>query len=230
MTTSRAEEIKLDIVELNALCAQANRQRSKDLLSLEVRRLQDELARITDETRLDESKTLSQTTSASSKCYEIKLTNYAWDQTDTFVKVYVMLKDVHTLPNDVIVCNFTDRSMDLRVPGLGNRNYQLPINNLSEEIDVSRSYVKVKTDKIVVFLAKKVPKNWTYITYVEKKIKEAKAPTMSDMGEDNDPGASLMNLMKKMYQDGDDEMKKTIAKAWTESQEKKSSQMSDFSL
>lgn len=29
-----------------------------------------------------------------------------------------------------------------------------------------------------------------------------------------------MNLMKKMYEEGDDEMKRTIAKAWTESREK----------
>lgn len=30
-----------------------------------------------------------------------------------------------------------------------------------------------------------------------------------------------MNLMKKMYEEGDDEMKRTINKAWTESQDKK---------
>ena len=36
-----------------------------------------------------------------------------------------------------------------------------------------------------------------------------------------DPSASLMGLMKQMYQDGDDEMKRTIAKAWHESQEKR---------
>ena len=29
-----------------------------------------------------------------------------------------------------------------------------------------------------------------------------------------------MSMMKQMYQDGDDEMKRTIAKAWTESQSK----------
>lgn len=29
-----------------------------------------------------------------------------------------------------------------------------------------------------------------------------------------DPQESLMNMMKKLYQDGDDEMKKTIAQAW----------------
>lgn len=28
-------------------------------------------------------------------------------------------------------------------------------------------------------------------------------------------------MMKKMYEEGDDDMKRTIAKAWTESQDKK---------
>ena len=30
-----------------------------------------------------------------------------------------------------------------------------------------------------------------------------------------------MNMMKKMYDDGDDEMKRTLSKAWYESQNKK---------
>ena len=41
------------------------------------------------------------------------------------------------------------------------------------------------------------------------------------MDENADPQAGLMDLMKKMYDDGDDEMKRTIAKAWTESQDKR---------
>lgn len=40
---------------------------------------------------------------------------------------------------------------------------------------------------------------------------------------DADPGASIMNMMKKMYDEGDDDMKRTIAKAWTESQNKRGS-------
>ncbi|EZA48901.1 Calcyclin-binding protein [Ooceraea biroi] len=81
---------------------------------------------------------------------------------------------------------------------------------------------------IVVSLVKKVAKEWSHVTLVEKRIKEAKVPSMPEMGEDSDPGASLMNLMKKMYQDGDDDMKKTIAKAWTESQEKQRSNVVDL--
>lgn len=37
----------------------------------------------------------------------------------------------------------------------------------------------------------------------------------------------IMNMMRKMYEEGDDEMKRTIAKAWTEGNEKKNK---DFSV
>jgi len=52
-----------------------------------------------------------------------------------------------------------------------------------------------------------------------KTIKKAdkKPPKMDDK---KDPGDSLMTMMKQMYDEGDDEMKRTIAKAWTESREK----------
>lgn len=36
-----------------------------------------------------------------------------------------------------------------------------------------------------------------------------------------DPSDGLMTMLKKIYSDGDDEMKRTINKAWSESQEKK---------
>jgi len=36
-----------------------------------------------------------------------------------------------------------------------------------------------------------------------------------------DPQAGLMNMMKKLYEEGDDEMKRTIGQAWTKSQDDK---------
>ncbi|KAL8444940.1 hypothetical protein Emag_005260 [Eimeria magna] len=38
----------------------------------------------------------------------------------------------------------------------------------------------------------------------------------------SDPSESIMTMMKSLYNQGDSEMKRTIAKAWTESHEKKS--------
>lgn len=220
-------QVKLDIEELNSLLEQARRQRTKDILMLEIRRLQTELARLLEENKNAAIKPTTPLLNGPQKCYEVKLNNYGWDQTLTTVKIYITLKDVHQLPKQAIVCNFTDKSLDLRVLGLDNKNYNLPINNLCAEIDTERSSFKVKTDMIVVLLAKKVAKDWSHITLVEKRIKDAKS-SVPELGEDSDPSANLMNLMKKMYQDGDDEMKKTIAKAWTESQEKQRSGTMDL--
>ncbi|XP_014485425.1 PREDICTED: calcyclin-binding protein [Dinoponera quadriceps] len=218
--STKAEEVKLDIEEFNNLLEKACRQRTKDVLTLEIRRLQTELAKLLEENKDASVKPPATTPSATQKCYQVKLNNYGWDQTNTMVKIYITLKDVHQLSGESIVCNFADKSLDLWVLALDNRNYYLPINNLCAEIDTEKSSLKVKTDMIVVSLVKKIPKAWSHVTWVEKRIKEAKTLSMPDMNEDNDPGASLMNLMKKMYQDGDDDMKKTIAKAWTKNQQK----------
>lgn len=40
-------------------------------------------------------------------------------------------------------------------------------------------------------------------------------------GDSADPQESLMNMMKQMYDEGDDEMKRTLRKAWHEAQSKK---------
>ena len=56
-------------------------------------------------------------------------------------------------------------------------------------------------------------------THVHTRVHER--PKNPKMGKSEDPGASLMGLMKQMYQDGDDEMKRSIAKAWQESQDKR---------
>ena len=45
---------------------------------------------------------------------------------------------------------------------------------------------------------------------------------------DKDPNEGIMDLMRKMYNEGDDDMKRTIAKAWTESQEKRAKGLDDF--
>lgn len=70
---------------------------------------------------------------------------------------------------------------------------------------------------VVVSLAKeKTGATWSHLTQVEKKTKEPKKPAPK-MDSEADPTTGLMDLMKQMYDDGDDEMKRTIAKAWTES-------------
>ena len=60
--------------------------------------------------------------------------------------------------------------------------------------------------------------------YVKPFFQRSKPPKVD---KDEDPGMGLMKLMKQMYDDGDDEMKRTIAKAWHESQEKRAKGIED---
>lgn len=56
------------------------------------------------------------------------------------------------------------------------------------------------------------------MTLTEKRLADIKK---SDMKMDkDDPSAGVMGLMKSMYDSGDSETKRMIAKAWTESQQK----------
>ena len=46
----------------------------------------------------------------------------------------------------------------------------------------------------------------------------------SKTSKSDDPEKGMLDLMKKMYEDGDDEMRRLIKKAWHESYEKKMSE------
>ncbi|KAE8749234.1 hypothetical protein FOCC_FOCC004141 [Frankliniella occidentalis] len=227
MTAAKLEEMRLDAEELKAFLSTATRQKVKDLLSLDIRKVETDIIRLQEQLskESDQSKPSSSSSapvaSASGRCYDVKITNYAWDQSDKFVKIFVTLKNVHTLPADNISCDFKDRSMELHVNALESRNHHLPILNLLEDIDAEKSYWKVKNDNVIIYLVKsKYAQKWSHLTGVEKKVTEKKAPKY-EPSPDGDPSSSIMGLLKQMYEDGDDEMKRTIAKAWSSNQDKK---------
>lgn len=70
---------------------------------------------------------------------------------------------------------------------------------------------------VIIFMKKEEQGvTWPYVTAKEEQFKSA-----PKMDEKQDPGESMMSMLKNMYESGDDEMKKTIAKAWSESRDKK---------
>ncbi|XP_071442846.1 calcyclin-binding protein [Hetaerina americana] len=221
MPASKSDELKEDLKELKQLLSEASRHRVKDLLSLEIRKVETELNKAVVEESIDKNNPETSKLTAT-KCYEVKLNTYAWDQSDNYVKIFVSLNKVQDLPSDRIYCSFTERSMELNVKNLEGKSYVLPIMNLLDPINPGKSHWKVKTDKVVVFLAKKVVgKTWTHITGVEKREHESKTPKM---GADDDamaanPSDGLMSVLKQLYETGDDNMKRTIAQAWTQSQD-----------
>ncbi|KAK1878915.1 Calcyclin-binding protein [Dissostichus eleginoides] len=145
-------QLEADLVELGSLLEKAQRKRVQELLQQEQKKVEKELA-VKRQQKEKQDKKEADPTAASKAAYTVKITNYAWDQSDKFVKIYLTMKDLHKIPPENVEVSFTESKPNV----------------------------------------------------------EANA----------DPSDGLMTMLKKIYSDGDDEMKRTINKAWSESQEKK---------
>ncbi|KAJ7331743.1 hypothetical protein JRQ81_013923 [Phrynocephalus forsythii] len=207
------EELQKDLDEVKDLLKKATRKRLYDVLLAEKNKIERE---IKNQTPLKLKAESSEEEKTSLTGYVVKINNYAWDQSDKFVKIYITLNGVQHLPAENVHVRFTDRSFDLLVKNLNNKNYTMTFNNLLEPISVEGSSWKIKTDMILILCRKKQEVKWECLTQVEKETKEKEKASYDT----SDPSEGLMNLLKKMYAEGDDEMKRSINKAWVESREK----------
>ncbi|XP_050389782.1 calcyclin-binding protein [Patella vulgata] len=213
------EELRKDLEELEKFNNEATRQKVKNILSVEIRKLETEIKNKT-EASLLEAKSITVASDSKRRLHREKITKYGWDESDKFMKLYITFDNVQSLDKDNVKSEFTDKSIYLSVDGLNNKNYEVQINNLCEEIDASKSYHKIKSDMVLVMLKKKNEgKTWFHVTASEKKKAESAKPKPDDKDME-DPQAGMMSLLKKMYEEGDDEMKRTIAKSMSESQNK----------
>ncbi|XP_050297237.1 calcyclin-binding protein isoform X2 [Anthonomus grandis grandis] len=221
---NKIEELKKDIAEMEYLETHVIRQKVKDILSIEKRKLISEVVRLEEKEKENEMEVQLNVPQVSVKpstnlSYEVKITNYAWDQSQKFLKFYITLPKVNTVPAENITCDFQEKSLELKVKNLENKDYVFRVTQLLNSIEPKNSTFKVKNDLILINAAKKEDTHWTHVTEWEKKAQDRKLPSF-DNDDKSDPTSSLMNIMKNMYATGDDEMKRTIAKAWTESQSK----------
>jgi calcyclin binding protein len=125
---------------------------------------------------------------------------------DPFVTLYVDLPGVGSIPRDNVKCDFKATSIDLIVNDLQGKSYRLFKDMLEKDIDPSKSKIIVKANKVVVKLAK-VKKEYGGFDYWSKLTDPKKLDTKNQK---EDPQSSIMNMMKQMYDEGDDNMKKII--------------------
>ncbi|XP_014676250.1 PREDICTED: calcyclin-binding protein-like [Priapulus caudatus] len=225
--TAKISELRLDVEQLKGLLETATRNRVKDLLVLNIAKLETEITKLVEREESaakegGDSNTGKPRPVQANMPFRVKLSTYGWENDGKFIKVYVTLKNVHNIPKENVSVEFTETSMSLNVSELDGKSYNLPIHDLLQLIDPSSSSHKVKTDMVLVNLRKKDGTNtWNHVTKSDVKKTDAKAAAPS-MGKDagEDPNKAMMNIMKKMYDEGDDEMKRSIAKAWTEGKEK----------
>lgn len=174
----------------------------------------------------------SMVTSSSSLKYKT-IDRFSFDAgsyNSSHVTIYISLPGIGQHPKDQIHCQFTKESFDLTIDGFNGTNYRLLKDNLDKDIDPKTSKIVVKADKIMIKLGKVKNEygydSWTDLT--SKKSKESKKQM------EKDPQASIMNLMKEMYDSGDDNMRKMIGETMMKQREGKldkpdlSSKMDDF--
>ncbi|PIK45229.1 putative calcyclin-binding protein [Apostichopus japonicus] len=214
------DELHLDIQELQRLLEFTNRPNVQAALTKAIEGVEEKLANLK---VAQEAKNLAKAESEDGKPKTShlslpvsKIRTYGWDQSEKFVKLYITLKGIHSLPKENIILNYSKKSLKLVVRNLGNKNMELIINNLAESIDADSSSHKVKADELVLLLRKASKTQWSALTQKDVKPEEKVPP----YNPSEDPSAGIMNMMKKMYDEGDDEMKRTIAKAWTEGRDK----------
>ncbi|CAJ0954660.1 unnamed protein product, partial [Mesorhabditis belari] len=215
------QELEADLVETVFLLKQATRQNTKVLLEKEERRLKQLIAESTPKAT-SSAKELSSTATSGALLPTSKITNYAWDQSPKFVKIYITLDGIHTAPADLIKSNFTERGFSIHISNFKGKNHAVEMIDLQYPIVTKDSYVKQKTDMLLVMLRKESEeKHWDEITRLDAELKKKNAPKFDTPGSASDPNESLMSMMKELYDNGDDEMKRTLRKAWHEGQQKK---------
>jgi len=109
---------------------------------------------------------------------------------------------------------------------------------LTQPISIQNSSWIVTQYKVIITLGKIKPMLWDSFEILDNQtksnqvgeslnvkkfdsLKEALEKEEEDEKDNGNPNAALMNMMGKLYREGDDDMKRMIAKTWTEGQEKK---------
>ena len=142
---------------------------------------------------------------------------FAWEQTDDDVKIYVScLGDLKTHPKEKISVQSTSNSVEVSILDHSNANHKLRFPKLNKDIKSAR--ITAKSNGFSLTLKKKDKGHWDNLVPKASALKKAEEEKKGE--DDKDPGAGLMNMMKELYENGDDDMKRTIAEAWTKAKDK----------
>nr|POE68333.1 calcyclin-binding protein [Quercus suber] len=203
-----ADEVALDLEELRHLQSIAKRPRVLSLISSQISDLDKILKEATSAPPLQIPTPISTAPKASPipALNYVTLGSFSWDQDDDKVKIYIFLEGVE---QEKMETEFKPISLDVKFHDVQGKNYRCAIPKLNKEIVPEKCKVIIKPTRVTIILFKASKGNWLDLQFKEDKLKP-------NLDKDRDPMAGIMDLMKNMYDEGDEEMKRTIAKAWTD--------------
>ena len=151
------------------------------------------------------------------------VSKYAFDTSNNkFIKLYLTdgFDGIKSFSSSNIKSKFTKNSFDVCILGWKGKNYRFSCFNLSKEINPSDSYVKQTNSGLIVYLVKANSSDfWDSLEKKKGLFGNKDDDGMPALDKNKDPNQSLMEMMRDMYQNGDPEMKRMIAEAWTKSRD-----------
>ncbi|KAL5841195.1 hypothetical protein ACOSQ3_011798 [Xanthoceras sorbifolium] len=203
-----AEDLALDLEELRQLQTIVKRPRIVSLINSEIsnlKKLSKEAAPATVSQSPTPITTAAKVPFTPAVSY-VTLASFSWDQDNEKVKIYLSLEGVD---QEKIETEFKQMSFDVKFHDVQGKNYRLTIPKLNKAIVPENCKVVIKPSRVIITLVKASKGNWLDLHFKEDKLKP-------NLDKERDPMAGIMDLMKNMYEEGDEEMKRTIAKAWTD--------------
>ncbi|XP_066309684.1 uncharacterized protein [Miscanthus floridulus] len=203
-----ADELRLELDDLRRLEGLAKHPRVQTLLVNEIRNVEAKLAKATEPSPepLAAASAPAPAPAARPVLSYVTLGSFSWDQDNEKIKIYVSLEGVE---QEKVETTFKPTSVDVKFHDVKGKNYRCAIPKLNKEIVPEKCKVVVKPTKVIVTLFKASKGNWLDLHFKEDKFKPS-------MDKEKDPMSGIMDLMKNMYEEGDEDMKRTIAKAWSD--------------
>ncbi|CAO2842184.1 unnamed protein product [Amaranthus hypochondriacus] len=202
-----ADDYSLDLEELRHLRTIAKRPRIVSLISSEIHNLEKLLkGKAPDTSQHPTPIPVVTNVPTTPALVYTTLPSFSWDQDGDKVKIYLSLEGVQ---EENVEKNINSMSIELKFHNVKGKNYKFAIPKLNKEIVPEQSKVLIKPTRVVITLVKASKGNWLDLHYKEDKFKP-------NLDKEKDPMAGIMDLMKNMYEEGDEDMKRTIAKAWSD--------------
>lgn len=131
------------------------RSRNIDAISLQKKRIETEISNIRAQLATENSETPKpRTGNNDTKRYECEINNYAWDQSDKFMKFFISIDGVQAAPEENVMVTFTSNSILLKVIDVHNKDHKFEVKNLLHDIDIENSYRKIKTNSVAIYAKK----------------------------------------------------------------------------
>lgn len=137
----------------------------------------------------------------------------SWVLQSKLRRVYIELTGVVNVGRESISFDCTNNGFDLKIHGYKGKNLRLTLTNLGGQVSPDKSKFILKKNYVILKLIKPTAQTWGNLIYKKK------FDPLKKMDKKEDPQIGMMKMMQRMYEEGDDNMKRTISEAFSKSKE-----------